>query len=335
MAASLPRARVARPVRSFPLHWCHAGFPPRAGQEKMRGVQVRNHDMHFRKLAAALLLFAGCMTAHAVVEEIGAKSRALEAELDAYFATAPETEVTGTVHRLGAMELGADAKGRTLLMVPLAGWRESSGEVAGDDLNVRRRAPGAENEALLARLAPGDTFRARVKLGPPASPPQARQALLLEVVELDTKTRTPAPPASFVDAVLGQLARDTKLRQYAGKASWAGREIEVFIEAKDKQELDEALAHAHELWRATADWDARARRVAADQLLGEYNDDWRGDDPEIDADAFASRIAATLVSVRADGSFEFWYDDDKLFLRHSIRVEGSLDDGPQGAYIDG
>lgn len=294
----------------------------------------RDFAMPLRMLAAAFVLLCA-VSASAEDEAISSQARAFEAELDAYFATTPETEVTGTVHRLGAMELAADGKGRTLLMVPLAGWHESKGEAAGDDLNVRRRATGTENQALLARLAPGDTFRARVKLGPPASPPQARQALLLEVVELDTKTRTPAPPATLVDAVLGHLARDQQLAQYAGKASWAGREIEVFIEAKDKHELDEALAHAHELWQATADWDARARRVAADQLLGEYNGEWRGDDPEIDADTFASRIAATLVSVRADGSFEFWYDDDKLFLRHSIRVEGSIEDGPQGAYIDG
>lgn len=114
-----------------------------------------------------------------------------------------------------------------------------------------------------------------------------------------------------------------------------GSEVEVCIDARDKQDFDESLAHAHELWQATEGWDARARRVAADQLLGEYNEEWRGDDPEIDGETFASRIAPKAICVSADGSFEFWYDDDKLFLRHSIRVEGSLDDGPQGAYIDG
>jgi len=41
------------------------------------------------------------------------------------------------------------------------------------------------------------------------------------------------------------------------------------------------------------------------------------------------------VQVEPDGSFEFWFGDGWMFAGHSIRVTGSLENGPDEASMEG
>ena len=41
------------------------------------------------------------------------------------------------------------------------------------------------------------------------------------------------------------------------------------------------------------------------------------------------------ISVRNNGSFDFWHNDGDLFWGHSIQISGNLTDGPKRADIPG
>lgn len=139
------------------------------------------------------------------------------------------------------------------------------------------------------------------------------------------------------DTLLGTLVRDADTGDWLGATSWSGAKVRVIVDGDDAALLENALATADALWREDAMWDARARHVAADQLLPLYEDTWRDaqDGPELDADAFMQRLVPESVIVAPDGDFEVWYETDDLFGGHAVRVIGSVADGPQAAEISG
>ena len=146
-----------------------------------------------------------------------------------------------------------------------------------------------------------------------------------------------AQPRTHDDPVLGRLEFDRSLRQWRGSAQWGAVRVRLVAEGEVDELLADSLATAHALWQSLDAWDARVRRVAADQLLSLYEDTWRDavDGPELDATAFGERILLQSIVVYPDGEFELWFGDDDLFGGHSIRVVGSLADGPQAATIEG
>lgn len=143
-----------------------------------------------------------------------------------------------------------------------------------------------------------------------------------------------AQPVTHDDAVLGRLVRDSNrlVSRYVGNASFGGVLVDVLVAPASDDGLDDALATAHALWPDADDWDARARRVAADQLLPTYFEAHGGPDAaRLGSEDFVARMQPAGVSLFEDGEFELWYDDGGLFEGRAIRVAGSLRDGPQAA----
>jgi hypothetical protein len=168
---------------------------------------------------------------------------------------------------------------------------------------------------------------------PRSSPNAFLFATLLAIsIALSARAET---PARHDDDVLGRLVHDARVAQFSGRARWAGSDVDMRVDGTPAAPHDDALATARALWRADRSWDARARRVAADQLLALYNDTWRDAGPALDAAAFGARLSPSSVVAFGDGEFELWYHDDGLFGGHAIRVVGSIADGPQGATIEG
>lgn len=82
--------------------------------------------------------------------------------------------------------------------------------------------------------------------------------------------------------------------------------------------------------------DAQSLTFAASELLPTKNDYWLDDDEEpLTSEQFVSRMHLVSISLGGDGSFEFWHDDDDMFLGHSIQVRGTQADGLQWANIPG
>jgi hypothetical protein len=56
---------------------------------------------------------------------------------------------------------------------------------------------------------------------------------------------------------------------------------------------------------------------------------------ELLPEEFKARMTLDAITVRPDGSFEFWHRDGDMFWGHAIHISGSLLNGPTGADIPG
>jgi hypothetical protein len=268
------------------------------------------------------------------IEAMLAKERAFKAKLAAAFAAAPESEVTGEVHARGVVAGRSMGEEDWTLLLPLRDWRIGEAAQPGE-LTLRRSASKAEVDDLRARIGAGDVVRVQARLAPAAEFRDPRQGQLLAVLSVAADGGAERAPVVHEDAVLGRLVLDERIAQFTTRSRWAGADVHVMVDGKSADARADAIATAHALFDSADEWDARSRRVAADQLLALYNDTWREDGPELDAAAFAARLVPESVVAAGEGHFEIWYADADLFGGHSVRVVGSLGDGPQGATIEG
>lgn len=136
----------------------------------------------------------------------------------------------------------------------------------------------------------------------------------------------------MIDPVLGTLQPDPDLKgHWLGEVQFEGRSIPLRV-SPDEGELEPALALARELVGTLATSAAKAKSVAADKLLEEYNEDWRmfqrarGDgsfeevtNPALSPAEFCGFLR--LDSVLVEGScVDFCFNAQNLFAGHSIFV---------------
>jgi hypothetical protein len=108
------------------------------------------------------------------------------------------------------------------------------------------------------------------------------------------------------------------------------------IPADSPDGVELALGVARSLWAAQREWSRRITDAAIKDFLDLKNESWLDEgESEPTQEEFAERMAVEAISIRADGSFEFWHDDGDLFWGHSIMVSGNLRDGPTDAGIHG
>lgn len=136
---------------------------------------------------------------------------------------------------------------------------------------------------------------------------------------------------------------DKSLGSFFGEGVWNGCECSVSFDVDDENDetAEDALATWNKLLENCAEWDDKARKYAAQKLVGHAND-WLLDDTEegeeveeITEEAFASRMQLSDVSISTEGDFEIFYNDDDMFWGHVIIVSGNIDDGLDDAIIAG
>jgi hypothetical protein len=143
-------------------------------------------------------------------------------------------------------------------------------------------------------------------------------------------------PVVVSTELLGKLALDRELNWFAGKATWLGATIDVRCEPDDHGNIDKALETARNLWADQQGWTNKVAAFAAKELLPIKNENWLDDgEKPLTADEFISRMHLDSIFAGGEGEFEFWHDDDDMFLGHSIQVRGNLTDGLQWANIPG
>jgi hypothetical protein len=221
-------------------------------------------------------------------------------------------------------------------------WRIANGEISTTPLGVRRKIEAGEKDqwrALLARYAVL-RIRARVVANSVFGSPQA---LLEEIIgrdesdaELNEHAKKLQQPVTHEDSVFGVLRLNRGHNWYVGQATWNGTPIELKISVESDHEMATALETAHRLCQDQAGWNARLLDCAVAKLLPLKNSTWLDDDEaEPTAEQFCRQMTLKSVTVRADGSFDFWFDDGDLFWGHAISVSGNLKDGPSKADISG
>lgn len=136
------------------------------------------------------------------------------------------------------------------------------------------------------------------------------------------------------DETLGTLTWNGDLGWWEGQAEWApGRRVTLSVSVEDEESDAEPaaeIAHARRVLSALPEMEAEARQLAADELLGIYNEEWNDDGDPLNEDDFVARLTLEDVGILADGSAELFYKDGGLFSGHavlvSINAEGNLDD---------
>ena len=147
-------------------------------------------------------------------------------------------------------------------------------------------------------------------------------------------------PVTFWVEGLGTFALNRQVNWFETELDWLGTEVSLCFDRMDEAEMKQSQNTAKALLAGAADWDRRVREYAADELL-ELANDWSQDMDEdggaVEAtrEQFMERMELEAVQVEPDGSFEFWFGDGWLFAGHSIRVTGSLENGPDEASMEG
>ena len=147
------------------------------------------------------------------------------------------------------------------------------------------------------------------------------------------------PDSTYVEG-LGTFVLNRQVKWYETEVDWLEGKVRLNFDQGPEEEMKAAQETAKALLSNPADWDARVRACAADQLL-ELANQWategeNEDEPEeIDRDQFMARMELDTIQVSPDQSFLFWFNDGEMFWGHSIQVSGTLSDGPTEAQMEG
>jgi hypothetical protein len=133
-------------------------------------------------------------------------------------------------------------------------------------------------------------------------------------------------PPVINDAVLGELKFDPTdyLLWYKGVGQFApGDDVEVIVKIKGGEPFD-ILERARAAFTVIQHRAAEYPPFAAKELLDAYNENWNDEQP-ISAETFVGRIWLYSFAFDPDGTVELRYDDDDMFLGHTIVVHLDAD----------
>ena len=135
---------------------------------------------------------------------------------------------------------------------------------------------------------------------------------------------------------LGTFTLNRHLGWYDAAVEWLGEEIALNLD-QNADTLDAAQDTARTLMANQADWDQRVRAFAAEQLLEQVNNllaDQEEAAQPYTAQSLAAQFQIDSLLAGPNGTFEFWFSDDDLFLAHPVHVTGTLEQGPTLAEMD-
>lgn len=142
-------------------------------------------------------------------------------------------------------------------------------------------------------------------------------------------------PVTLTVEGVGTFALSRAMGWFQATVNWMDAEITMTFDQAEET-MDCAQETARDLISGQRDWDERVRTFAAEQLLDQVNTLLEEDE---EAEPFTvtslqSQWELESVWTGCEGSFEFSFRDDDLFLMHPVRVSGNLEDGPLKAEMD-
>lgn len=227
---------------------------------------------------------------------------------------------------------------RQLAFSPVA-WRLGEGPVRSEPLIVLREIPIGTAGRWRRRIAPG----AVISFESSGLERTVHGALRLRMTRFlgpadDPELSAAAAPALTTDvretAEFGALVRKPGDDIYTGRCDWHGRTVELWVSGEDEGDVEPALKHARALHAGWASWEARLRALTTAELLPLWLD-WHAEEPPIDGDALYGMLTLESVWVMDDGTLSLTMDPAGQFTDHTIRVDGSVEGGPEEIDIEG
>lgn len=147
------------------------------------------------------------------------------------------------------------------------------------------------------------------------------------------------PESVFVEG-LGTFVLNRRVKWFEAEVDWLEGKVRLNYDQGPEEQMRAAQETARALMTDQAGWDEKVRSYAADHLLEPVNGCSAGDGEEdslqeLSREDFLSRLELDAIQVNGDGGFEFWFNDGELLWDDSIRVSGTLSDGPTAAQMEG
>lgn len=254
----------------------------------------------------------------------------------------PLVELIGVVDAGGAG--GGKSRGENLwsFTFALVAWRSNGGSINESKLIVRRLATDAELEELQGQVDANTVVRldARVAMENVYGRPEALLEFIhgeyLDDAELNAYVSELLKPVVRTDKIFGNFLLDRRVTTFSSEAEWLGQSVELSLRLNDENEFESALKAAHTLWSEAAKWNKLILDCLARDVLCLKSENWQEEDGStVTREQFESRITLKVITVKADGVFEFWYNDDDLFFGHDIAAMGKLNSGACSGGIHG
>ena len=257
------------------------------------------------------------------------------------FAALPESVIHGVIGARGASGGKGGKETMWNLNVELIAWRVADGPLQDSELKISKRVTDEELKrlqkllrsetlvAISAKLCEHSPFGdARAQLGEVLAPP--------DDAALSAKLAAYIQPVEMHDPLLGKLVLNKAVNWFDGKATWLGQEVRFSVEPDDDNSPAPALQAAKSLWEAAGEWDEKARRYAAEEMLENKIENWLEEgEAELTIEQFMANMRLNSITFGPGGNVDFWFDDGDMFWGHAITVSGSLAEGFTDASIAG
>lgn len=247
----------------------------------------------------------------------------------------------------GPSGIGAGRAGGSVMWtasIPLIAWKELGSGVPAvqEELRLQWIADDEEWQKTRDILEANAVVRLQVRRGV-----QYKEMMLVKVAdaayrddEMDGILQEALKPVYYEDEILGTFELNKTIKTFEKDIVWGDQEGTLYFDwDEDEGQMKASLETAHELFRNQAEWDARIRAYAAEELV-ELANEWLQDNDEAEIDEITKEMFVKLmefssISVNPEGDFEVFFDDGDMFWGHSIIVSGHTNGTFESAEIAG
>lgn len=140
-------------------------------------------------------------------------------------------------------------------------------------------------------------------------------------------------PVTIEAEGFGTFTLSRAMGWFQSTVDWLDGEVSLTFDQAEEN-LAAAQDTARALMGAQANWDARVRAFAAQQLLEQINE-LAEEDEAFTQESLAACWELDSILTGPGGSFEFMFSDSDLFLARPVLVAGTLENGPETAELTG
>lgn len=131
---------------------------------------------------------------------------------------------------------------------------------------------------------------------------------------------------------VGTFVLNRTVGVFQAEARWGEETVQLCYEQTADREACAAAARA--LMGQAGKWDGQARACAADELLAQAQELAAEFDEQLEREEFMARLIPDAIDLTGGEQPVMWYADDGMLAGGSIRITGTLTDGPARAELE-
>ena len=140
------------------------------------------------------------------------------------------------------------------------------------------------------------------------------------------------PPDRVRTTQLGRMVHDVRVGWWSAPVAWLDEEVILSVEGDPDGPSPEGIRVAVDVLADATQLDDAARSAFTNELFDLQDEGW-SDDP-VPREQFSSRPRSTGLQVWLD-EVELWYEDERSFTDHAVRVAIGLDGTVRDVALEG